>query len=219
MQGYDTLKSHTAQLMHQACKILKLIHKKVQPELWSSFFRTANRSDTETIAKKEQIITLVEYYYGKSKFHLAAPLHPNFCIHPVYQYVQAIDLKTEIEPLLNMSINELKAEMSKTPKFLRTIRSNKAPILLDAKYGMKVDPYKSMDPNLIKHRAKLIRENETFSKNILTALRKLLKKKIKQRPRNFIRRKCCIKSLPQIKIHHFFLPGMPHHLKKKEIIG
>ncbi len=174
MQGYDTSKSHTAQFdAIAACKILKLIHKKVQPELWSSFFRTANRSDTETIAKKEQIITLMEYYYGKSKFHLAAPLHPNYCIHPVYQYVQAIDLKTDIEPLLNMPINELKAEMSKTPKFLRTIRSNKAPIILEAEYGMKAEPYKSMDPNLIKHRAKLIRENEIFSQNILTALREI----------------------------------------------
>jgi len=178
MQGYDTSKSHTAQFdAIAACKILQLIHKKIQPELWSSFLRTANRSDTETIAKKEQIITLVEYFYGKSKFYLVAPLHPNFCIHPVYQYVQAIDLKTEIEPLLNMSINELKAEMSKTPRFLRTIRSNKAPMLLEAKYGMKTDPYKSMDPNLIKHRAKLIRENETFSKNILTALREIAEEK------------------------------------------
>ena len=178
MQGYDTSKSHTAQFdAIAACKILKLIHKKVQPELWSSFLRTANRSDTETIVKKEEIITLVEYYYGKSKFHLVAPLNPNYSLHPVYQYAQAIDLKTDIEPLLNMTINELKAEMSKSPKFLRTIRSNKAPIILDAEFGMKVEPYKSLDPNLIKHRAKLIRENEKFSKNILTTLREIAEEK------------------------------------------
>ena len=179
MQGYDTSKSHTAQFdAIAACKILNLIKKKVKPELWSSFLRTANRSDTETIVKKEEMITLVEYYYGKSKLHLCAPLSPKFCIHPVYQYAQAIDLKTDIEPLMNMSINELKKEiLTTTPKFLRTIRSNKAPIILDAKYGMKVDPYKSMDPNLIKHRAKLIRENETFSKNILTALREIAEEK------------------------------------------
>ena len=178
MQGYDTTNSHTAQFdAIAACKILHLINKKVQPELWNSFLRTANRSDTETIVKKEQIITLVEYYYGKSKFHLVAPLHPKFCIHPVYQYAQAIDLKTDIEPLINMSINELKKEMSKSPKFLRTIRSNKAPIIIDSEYGLKADPYKSMDPNLIKHRAKIIRENERFSENILTALREIAEEK------------------------------------------
>ena len=69
---------------------------------------------------------------GRANSTLCAPLHPKFCIHPVYQYAQAIDLKTDIEPLMNMSINELKKEMSKTtPKFLRTIRSNKAPIILE----------------------------------------------------------------------------------------
>ena len=165
MEGYDT------------SKILNLI-KKVKPELWNSFLRTANRSDTETIVKKEEMITLVEYYYGKSKFHLCAPLSTKFCIHPVYQYAQAIDLKTDIEPLMNMSINELKKEiLTTTPKFLRTIRSNKAPIILDAEYGMKADPYRSMNTNLIKHRAKIIRENERFSENILTVLREIAEEK------------------------------------------
>ena len=76
-----------------------------------------------------------------------------------------------------MSINELKLEMKKTPKFLRTIRSNKGPIILDAKYGMKSEPYNAMDPSLIKQRAKLVRDNEKFSQNILTALREIAEEK------------------------------------------
>jgi len=76
-----------------------------------------------------------------------------------------------------MSINELKLEMKKTPKFLRTIRSNKAPIILDAEYAMKVEPYNAMDPSLIKKRAKLVRDNEKFSQNILTALREIAEEK------------------------------------------
>ena len=63
-----------------------------------------------------------------------------------------------------MSINELKVEMKKTPKFLRTIRSNKAPIIIDSKYAMKTEPYSKMDPNLINQRANLIKEDENFSK-------------------------------------------------------
>ena len=38
--------------------------------------------------------------------------------------------------------------MKKSPKFLRTIRSNKAPIILDQSFGMKVEPYSKLDPNL-----------------------------------------------------------------------
>ena len=70
-----------------------------------------------------------------------------------------------------MSINELKMEMKKTPKFLRTIRSNKAPIILDAEYGMKVEPYNTMEKSLIKKRAKLVRDNEKFSQNILSSFK------------------------------------------------
>ena len=38
---------------------------------------------------------------------------------------------------------------------------------------MKEEPYNSMDPSLIKKRSKLVRENEQFSQNILTALREI----------------------------------------------
>ncbi len=117
------------------------------------------------------MITLVEYYYGKNKFHLCAPLHPKYCIHPVYQWGQAVDLKSNPVPLLNMSINELKVEMKKSPKFLRTIRSNKASVILDAEEGIKHDPYRTIPLDLLKKRADLIRGNEKFSQNILTALR------------------------------------------------
>ena len=38
-------------------------------------------------------------------------------------------------------IANLKAEIQKTPKFLRTIRSNKGPVLLHPDYGCQADPY------------------------------------------------------------------------------
>ena len=75
------------------------------------------------------------------------------------------------------NINELKNEMKKSPKFLRTIRANKAPIIIGAKFGMKAEPYNAMDPNLIKKRAHVVQNNEKFSQNILTALREIAEEK------------------------------------------
>jgi len=177
MNGFDSSEAHSALFdANLTMKILGLIKKK-QPNNWDTFLNTANRSDTETIFKKENIITLNEYFYGKSRLYLCAPLHPKHCIHPVYQWGQAIDLRVNVEPLLKMSINEIKMEMKKTPKFLRTIRSNKAPIILGPEYGIKEEPYNAMDPNLIKQRAQLVRDNEKFSQNILTALREIAEEK------------------------------------------
>jgi len=157
-------------------KILNLIRSK-QPETWNEFFKTASRSDTEAIIKKEDIITLNEYFYGKSRLYLCAPLHPKYCIHPIYQWGQVVDLRVDVEPLLKMSINDLKLEMKKTPKFLRTIRSNKAPIILDKSYAMKEEPYNAIDHSLIKKRAKLVKNNEKFSQKVITALREIAEEK------------------------------------------
>ena len=175
--GFEVSGAHSAIFDAElTAKVLGLIKKK-QPQTWDAFLRTGNRDDTETIIKKENIITLNEYFYGKSRLYLCAPLHPKACIHPVYKFGQAIDLRINIKPLLNLSISELKVEMKKTPKFLRTIRSNKAPIILDASYGMKIEPYSTIDPTLIKERAELIKNNEKFSQNILNALREIAEEK------------------------------------------
>ena len=177
MNGFDSSDAHSALFdASLTMKILSLIKKK-QPSTWDTFLKTSNKSDTETIFKKESMITLNEYFYGKSRLYLCAPLHPKHCIHPIYQWGQALDLRVDVNPLTKMSINELKAEMKKTPKFLRTIRSNKAPIILGPEYGIKEEPYNTIDPNLIKKRAQLVRNNEKFSQNILTALREIAEEK------------------------------------------
>jgi len=67
--------------------------------------------------------------------------------------------------------------MKKTPKFLRTIRSNKAPIILDASYGWQVEPYNTIDPKIIKERAELVKNNEKFSQNVLNAVKEIAEEK------------------------------------------
>ncbi len=178
MQGIDASDAHSALADAElTAKILKIVKNK-QEHTWDLFLRTANKSDTETIMKKGEVVTLNEYYYGKSRLHLVVPLHPKHCMHPIYQgWYYSIDLRTEIQPLINKSINELKTEMKKSPKFLRTIRANKAPIIIDGQYGMNVEPYNKLDKKVIKKRAEFVQNNEQFSQNILTALREVAEEK------------------------------------------
>ena len=80
MNGFDSSDAHSALFdANLTMKILGLVKKK-QPNTWKNFLSTANRLDTETIFKKEDIITLNEYFYGKSRLYLCAPLHPKYCI-------------------------------------------------------------------------------------------------------------------------------------------
>ena len=102
MNGFDSSDAHSAFFdATLTMKILKLIKNK-QPNTWDMFLRTASRADTETIFQKESIVTLNEYFYGKSRLYLCAPLHPKHCIHPIYKWGQAVDIRVDIEPLLKM---------------------------------------------------------------------------------------------------------------------
>ena len=169
MNGFESSGAHSALFDAElTVKVLGLI-KKNQPQTWDKFLRTANKADTEVIIKKEKIFTLAEYHFGKNYKYVVAPLHPKHCIDN-YNWGRAVDLKVDPTPLLNMSISELKGAIKKL-KFLKTIRSNKAPIILDASYGMQVEPYRNLDPDLIKERAKLVTGNEKFSQNVCNILR------------------------------------------------
>ena len=64
--------------------------------------------------------------------------------------VKGIGMNSPEMKALEQKNQELKKEMMKTPKFLRTVRTNKAPVVLDASYSMKAEPYNLIDPTIIK---------------------------------------------------------------------
>ena len=53
--------------------------------------------------------------------------------------IQETDLRMNPDHLFSLSYDELRKEMKKSPKFIRTIRSNKAPIILDTTTQADID--------------------------------------------------------------------------------
>ena len=138
--GFNIDDSHNAMVDTElTVKVLDLIKNK-QPTLWVDYFKTSSKQAVEDIIRKEKLITLNEYFYGRSRLYLCAPLHPNCFIHEIYKWSQVFDVRIDPEPLFKLSYSELKKEVSKTPKFIRTVRSNKAPISLVTRSGSKVEP-------------------------------------------------------------------------------
>jgi len=169
--GIETSGAHSALFDANLTKLLLEKIYKNQNITWKSALLTSSRNDTYDILKKEKIFTLNEYFYGKSRLFLCCSLHPELSIHPVYQWNLAYDLRHDVQPLLNLSIKDLKLEMKKAPKFLRTIRSNKAPIILHSDFGKKVEPYNAINLDTLKKRAELVFKNKEFAQKINTILR------------------------------------------------
>ena len=178
LNGFESSGAHSALFDTElTVKVLDLIKQK-QPILWQEYFKTSSKIIVENMVKQEKIFTLNEYFFGTSRLYLCAPLHQNSCMHPVYKWGQSVDLRFDVEAIQKLSYEDLKKEMKKSPKFLRTIRSNKAPIILDQSYGMKVQPYSKLDPNLINKRAELVKTNEKFAIDVCNILREAAEEKM-----------------------------------------
>jgi exodeoxyribonuclease-1 len=76
-----------------------------------------------------------------------------------------------------MPIQELTAAMKKQPKFIRTVRHNKHPVIMNPSYGDKFDEYKMIGTAKLQARAKLVKENKEFAEKIISIKRSEIEEK------------------------------------------
>ncbi|MDC2997599.1 exodeoxyribonuclease I [Candidatus Pelagibacter sp.] len=168
MQGFDTSASHTAYVDAQnSLKVLRIIKEK-HKENWETFLKTSTKTSVETFLKNEGIYSIFENVKGRNMMYLTSTLHPNHCFHPSYaSWGYVWDLRRDPEPLLNLPVNQLRDILKKySPKALRVLKTNKAPVILDKEFALKQKPYLDLDLETIKKRAQMVRNNENFCKNI-----------------------------------------------------
>ena len=168
MQGFDTSASHTAYVDAQnSLKVLRIIKNK-HKENWQTFLKTSTKPSVETILKSDGLYSIFENVKGRNMMYLVSTLHPNACFHPSYNsWGYLWDCRRDPEPLLNLPINQLRDVLKKmSPKALRVLKTNKAPVVLDKEFALKQKPYTDLDIETIKKRAHLVRNNENFCKNI-----------------------------------------------------
>jgi exodeoxyribonuclease-1 len=178
LNGFNSEDAHSALFDTElTVKVLGLLKNK-QPDLWHEYLKTRSKVVVENLIKQEKIFTINENFFGKNYLFLVAPLHPNACMHPVYKWGQVVNLSANIEELQKLNYQDLKKAMKKSPRFYKTIKSNKAPIILDQSFGLKVEPYSKLDLNLIKKRAELVKSNEKFSQDICNILREAAEEKM-----------------------------------------
>ena len=176
-QGFDTSASHTAYAdAHNSLKILRIIKSK-HKENWENFLTTSTKAGVETLLKKDGIYSIFENVKGKNMTYLVCTMHPDYYSHLYPKKSNdrfVFDLRRDPEPLLDMSVNELKTNLKTfSPKVIRVLKINKAPIILDKQYAIEQKPYSDLDLKTIQKRAKLIRSSENFCKNIQTIYREI----------------------------------------------
>ncbi len=140
--------------------IAKIIAKKA-PSVWKASLLTMDKNQSLELIKNEEYFCTNEYYYGRS-----VPFVQTFvCQHPQYQWPLCFDLKHDPDVFLKMTQEELSKAIKKY-KFLRTVRHNKHPIIMNPSYGNEIDQYKMIGAEKLSTRAKLIKNNKQFIEKI-----------------------------------------------------
>jgi exodeoxyribonuclease-1 len=134
----------------------------IAPNVWKASLLTIDKNQSLELIKKELFFCTNEYFYGKSRPYVQTFI----CQHPQYKWPLCFDLKHDPRTYLAMSIQDLTSAMKKQPKFIRTIRHNKHPIIMNPSYGDKFDEYKIIGTATLQARAELVRENKEFAEKI-----------------------------------------------------
>jgi len=146
-------------------EIAKLLNKKA-PNVWKASLMTTNKDKTFQLIKDEKLFCTDFFYYGKS-----VPFVLTFvCQHPQWGYPMCFDLKADPAYYFNLSRQELKKELDKKPKVVRTIKHKKHPIIMNPSYGINFDNYKQLGIKKLTDRARLIRSNKEFAKKVASIL-------------------------------------------------
>ena len=155
--------SHGAQSDTIACEsLVKLVYKK-NKILWNSYLNTLNREGAENFIKKEKIFCNHEWFYGKLRAYAVTLIG----FHKTYKWGLAWDLANSPEDYFKLNKKDLAIELKKTPRPIRTVRTNKSIVLLKQEYAMQNEIYKKIGTQTLIERANALQSNSGFKNLIL----------------------------------------------------
>jgi exodeoxyribonuclease-1 len=127
---------------------------------------TTSKTEVNAIVEKEKIFCVNEYFYGKAR-----PFAVTFvCFHPKYNWPQCFDLKIDPSTYLKMPYAQLKDELKKSPKVIRSIKNNKHPVIMSPNYATNFEGYKQLGASKLLERANMIQSNKEFKDKVAKIL-------------------------------------------------
>lgn len=99
------------------------------PDVWSSFMRFSTKAAVADFVANEQVFCLTDFYFGKSYSWLVTPLGTSAADTSA---LYVFDLGVDPDSLAPLSDTKLSARLTGSPKPVRKIRSNAAPMIFSA---------------------------------------------------------------------------------------
>ena len=142
--------------------LAKMIKERV-PKLWDSGLKIAHKSEAKKFIEKNKIISHVAYFYGRARWYSI-----KFLFYNNFEYARCWDLKVSPEDYLKLNYQELKKQLGKTPKVMRTVKPGKFDICLDYSYAFNAEPYSKIGETELRRRSSILDANPKFVEMIKT---------------------------------------------------
>ena len=147
LNGISDFKAHDAMGDTFATLELAKIIKNKASNIWK-----------ETISNKSQIylaqfisdnpFCYIDSFFGKIKVYFLSFVGE----HPIYKWAICFDLKNDPAELINMSDENFKDYMEKSPKIIKNIKLNKSPLLQSYKFIKFVNTYENISEKTLLER-------------------------------------------------------------------
>ena len=134
------------------------------PDVWSSFMRFSTKAAVIDFVSNEQIFCLTDFYYGKPYSWLVTPLGTN---PDDTSALYVFDLGVDPNSLASLSETKLRERLAKSPKPVRKIRSNAAPMIFSADDAPQSASGKNIPQEEVERRIQVLEENPKLRARIV----------------------------------------------------
>lgn len=145
--------------------IARLISER-SPDVWSSFMRFSTKAAVADYVSNEQTFCLTEFYYGDAYSWLVSPLGVNSTNS---SEIYVFNLGVDPGSLSSLSNTELLARLDTSPKPVRTVRANAAPMIFSLEDAPSTASGKSLSQEELARRVNVLESDLELRKRLTAA--------------------------------------------------
>jgi exodeoxyribonuclease-1 len=167
--GFPHLDAHDALAdVRATIHVAKLLHSKA-PEVWTAMLRTSRKSDAADLVHSAPIVAVTERHGTKSSTWLVSACGIN-STNP--SQIGVFDLAFDPTEYLELSVEELIKLLSAKTKVIRTVSTNRQPIVMPASAAPAETKAAALPLAELQTRAKILQDSADFQARISEALSK-----------------------------------------------
>jgi len=170
LNGFDHSKAHDALSDVEATIFVCKLLAEQAPNVWSSFMRFSQKSAVADHVASEDMFCFSDFYYGRPYSAIVTSIGTNPDNNgEFYVYDLAVDPAT----LESLSEDKLAKVLERSPKPIKKLKCNAAPILMPAEDAPDIASAKKLSVAELEKRAAFLRGNEELRQKLISVTQSL----------------------------------------------